>query len=48
LKNPGPGHYEKYETVTDKGKVFVSKFKSSGCTVINPSSSKRFKESAGF
>lgn len=32
LKSPGPGTYEKYETVDKKGKLFLSKFRSSGCT----------------
>lgn len=35
-KNPGPGAYENYETIKDKGNLFVSKYKSSGATTINP------------
>ena len=31
MKNPGPGKYEKYETIDSKGKYFVSKY----VTVIN-------------
>lgn len=42
LKNPGPGAYETYKTITDKGKLFVSKYHSSGCTTFNPAHSKRF------
>jgi hypothetical protein len=34
--NPGPGQYEKVETIKKDGKIFVSKFRSSGCTTINP------------
>jgi hypothetical protein len=26
IKNPGPGQYEKYETIDSKGKYFVSKY----------------------
>jgi hypothetical protein len=46
--NPGPGAYEKIETITKNGKLFVSKHKSSGATVINPATSKRFPGKPGF
>jgi hypothetical protein len=46
-KNPGPGQYEKYETITPKGKHFVSKFESSGAPSFNPPSSERFFEQKG-
>lgn len=36
LKNPGPGQYEKYETIDKKGKYFVSKYNNSCATTINP------------
>lgn len=29
-KNPGPGQYEKLETIDTKGKYFVSKYQNSG------------------
>ena len=45
--NPGPGAYEKIETITKTGIVFLSKHKSSGATVINPAHSKRFPEKPG-
>jgi len=41
---PGPGAYPQLETLTPKGKYYVSKFKSSGATLIAPSRSKRFTE----
>eukprot|EP01015_Nassula_variabilis_P014701 TRINITY_DN2218_c0_g1_i8.p1 TRINITY_DN2218_c0_g1~~TRINITY_DN2218_c0_g1_i8.p1 ORF type:complete len:257 (-),score=50.47 TRINITY_DN2218_c0_g1_i8:90-860(-) len=44
LKSPGPGAYDAYQTINPKGKHFVSKFKSSGATTINPSHSSRFKD----
>jgi len=40
--NPGPGTYEFKETITKTGKLYISKHKSSGCTTINPPTSKRF------
>ena len=30
VKNPGPGKYEKYETIDNMGKYFVSKYNNSG------------------
>lgn len=41
---PGPGTYQSVETITPKGKYFVSKFKSSGATLVSPARSKRFNE----
>ena len=41
-KNPGPGQYDKYETVHPTGKLYLSKYQSSGATTFNPSHSKRF------
>jgi len=41
---PGPGAYPQLETLTSKGKYFVSKFKGSGATLIAPARSKRFTE----
>jgi len=38
LKSPGPGAYDGYKTITDKGFYYVSKYKSSGATTINPRS----------
>jgi hypothetical protein len=48
LKNPGPGAYKAYETMTPKGKLFLSKFHSSGATTINPPHSKRFNFTYGL
>jgi hypothetical protein len=45
--NPGPGAYEKVETMTKNGKCFISKHKNSGATIINPACSKRFDAKAG-
>ena len=42
--NPGPGAYEKVDTLTKDGKVFVSKFRYYGATQINPPKSKRFPD----
>jgi len=41
---PGPGTYQSVETINAKGKYFVSKFKSSGATLVSPARSKRFDE----
>jgi len=41
---PGPGSYPPTETLNVKGKYYVSKFKSSGATLISPARSKRFGE----
>lgn len=38
-KNPGPGQYDKYETVQPTGKIYLSKYKSSGAPMINPAHS---------
>jgi hypothetical protein len=46
--NPGPGAYEKEETITKTGKLFMSKHKSSGATTINPATSKRFPAKPSF
>ena len=46
--NPGPGNYEKIETITKVGKNFISKHRSSGCTTINPACSKRFNNKGYF
>jgi hypothetical protein len=48
LKNPGPGAYKAYETMTPKGNLFLSKFHSSGATTINPPRSKRFNFTYGL
>jgi hypothetical protein len=42
VKNPGPGKYEKYETIDTVGNYFVSKFINSGAPQFNPPRSKRF------
>lgn len=39
---PGPGTYESVQTIQPKGKYFVSKFKSSGATLVSPARSRRF------
>ena len=41
---PGPGAYEPKSAVNDKGSYFVSKFKNSLATVIDPPTSNRFKD----
>jgi hypothetical protein len=46
--NPGPGSYDKYETIRPVGKIFVSKYKSSGATTIDPANSRRFKTNYGI
>ena len=45
--NPGPGAYEKIETITKTGQIYLSKHKSSGATIINPAHSKRFPGKPG-
>jgi hypothetical protein len=42
LDSPGPGTYQQCETIKKDGKYYISKYKSSGATLINPSKSKRF------
>ncbi len=45
---PGPGTYPLLETISPKGKLFISKYKSASTTVFSPATSKRFGgESAG-
>lgn len=39
---PGPGAYPTFETITPKGKVFVSKYNSASTTVFSPAIQKRF------
>jgi hypothetical protein len=46
--NPGPGQYEKIETIHKIGKIYISKYRSSGATTINPAHSKRFFEFVGL
>ncbi len=41
---PGPGTYEPKPAINDKGNYFISKFKSSGATSIDPPTSTRFKD----
>jgi len=41
---PGPGTYPLLETISPKGKLFVSKYKSASTTVFAPATSKRFGE----
>ncbi len=41
---PGPGAYETKPALNTKGSYFVSKFKNSLATVIDPVSSVRFRE----
>lgn len=41
---PGPGSYEPKPALNDKGNYYVSKFKNSMATSIDPPSSTRFKE----
>lgn len=43
MKTPGPGQYNAVPALTEKGDHFVSKFRSSGASVINPVS-KRFQD----
>lgn len=45
IANPGPGHYNdaKAHRVNSKGTYFASKYKNSGCRIIAPARSKRFK-----
>ena len=45
---PGPGRYQPGSSVNEKGSYFVSKFKNSMATVINPARSIRFKEIPGM
>ena len=42
--NPGPGAYEPRPALNNKGAYFVSKFKNSMATTINPARSARFKD----
>ena len=42
--NPGPGQYNFATTMTNTGSNYISKYKSSGATVINPKKSARFPE----
>lgn len=42
LKAPGPGQYPLLETISPKGKIFISKYKSAATTVFSPASSDRF------
>lgn len=44
---PGPGAYEPKSAINDKGNYFLSKFKNSLATSIDPPSSNRFKEFSG-
>lgn len=39
---PGPGTYPLLETISPKGKLFISKYKSASTTVFSPATSKRF------
>lgn len=41
---PGPGAYEPKPAINDKGSYFMSKFRNSSATSIDPPSSVRFKE----
>ena len=41
---PGPGTYEAKPTLNEKGSYFVSKFKNSLATVIDPATSLRFRD----
>jgi hypothetical protein len=41
---PGPGTYPVLETISPKGKYYLSKFKGSGATLISPAHSRRFTE----
>jgi len=41
---PGPGTYPLLETISPKGKLFVSKYKSASTTVFAPATSKRFDD----
>jgi hypothetical protein len=45
---PGPGQYQVPQSVNEKGNYFVSKYKNSSATVINPARSVRFKEIPGI
>lgn len=42
--SPGPGAYEPKAAINDKGSYFLSKFKNSMATSIDPPASGRFKE----
>lgn len=44
---PGPGSYEPKPALNDKGNYYVSKFKNSMATSIDPPSSTRFKQFSG-
>lgn len=41
---PGPGAYEPKAALNEKGSYYLSKYKSSGATTIDPATSARFKE----
>ena len=41
---PGPGAYEAKPAINDKGNYFISKFRNSSATSIDPPSSARFKD----
>jgi len=45
-KVPGAGSYPVPSTINERGKYFLSKFRSSGATTFNPPRSKRFPEEA--
>jgi len=43
-KAPGPGNYPVLETISPKGKIFISKYKSAATTVFSPASTDRFSK----